>query len=65
VIKQYNSGVPPVAILEPSAVMQVVERFRAIASHHDLIREPALRESQQRQLYVVRVVINKQYMFHA
>ena len=47
---------------EAAAAIEVIERLLAVVDHHDVIREAIVGERLERQLHVVRVVLDEEYV---
>jgi hypothetical protein len=49
------------SVLEAPAPVQVIERLRAVVEHHNLVGDPILGERVERELDVVRVILDQEY----
>ena len=60
-VQQHHRRRTAGAALEGPAPAQVIERFGAVVEHHDLVGDPILGKRLERELDVVRVVLDEQY----
>ncbi len=58
-IQQHHRRIAGQAVFVLAAAVQVVQRFGAIASHHDVVGQLALGECGQGQLDIFQVVLDQ------